>query len=233
VKTITEFAEDEGKRRAFDQCIDHYGCGDPNADWPNNMLSRHLVVYESGVMMRRGDTVSHFVDPREFELCQQISNRASDILGDMPVGMGSEDWNPFSPFFVVANHEADTPENIDERLIRRIFGGTIFPSAKITVQELSETESWWRQTTDCLPFDGTEKEHAIDSWRELIAFLHSSNELTEPSFVSIGDEQHFWDMNESEYPPGTDMTPCVMPRLVVCLTKNGSIVGLFGHVVYT
>ncbi len=54
-------------------------------------------------------------------------------------------------------------------------------------------------------------------------------------FVRIGDRRALWDAERrnAEYPPGTELTGCVLPRLALGLTRSGSLVGLFGSSVQT
>ncbi|MEL7086415.1 MAG: hypothetical protein AAGM36_18185 [Cyanobacteria bacterium J06597_1] len=125
------------------ECTEHYYVGSPDAEWPNNIISRKAIVYESGVIAREGDIVSHNVDPNEVDLCRQLSVEVRQVIGDVEVGMGSEATTFFSPFSICSPCNTDTPTAITSDLIRERFGGTIFPLATITVEPLEESGIWW------------------------------------------------------------------------------------------
>src|SRR5690606_35479213 len=87
---IIEFGT-EKFAKVFEPCIDAYGSGDPEeTEWPNNVLSNQTVVYDSGVIARRSDSVVHRVDPEELARCERLAKAAASVLGSFPVGMKSE-----------------------------------------------------------------------------------------------------------------------------------------------
>ena len=62
---ITHFDLDPNRLPPLSACMDHYDVGDPNAEWPNNLISRKAMVYASDV--------SHppdALDPRVIELAK-------------------------------------------------------------------------------------------------------------------------------------------------------------------
>src|SRR5512147_1301077 len=64
----------------FAPCMDSYGCGDAaRYEWPNNVLSTKLVVYDSGVIAKQGGSVVHRVDRMELERCERLARQAEVI----------------------------------------------------------------------------------------------------------------------------------------------------------
>jgi hypothetical protein len=58
--------------------------------------------------------------------------------------------------------------------------------------------------------------------------------LVDRRFVCIGDREALWEAEDDpRTPPGTEITPCVLPRLALGLTRGGSLVELLGWSVQT
>ena len=248
---ITEFGT-ERFRHVFANCTDDFGCGDPTrTEWPNNVLSIHTLVYDSGVIARTTDAVVHRVDPEELARCERLATALGHIMNDHPVGMKSEGNDPFYPYFQVVNADAagampGPPKTVDAALIRSLFGGTIAPFDHVFVEPLQEGGFFWREVTSDLDDDyeddddpefSAEGAQRLSRWRELIGFLHGSEELVQPSFASIG-------FYEYKPPEGAsvlnaaelaefEMKGSSLPRMPFAFTRAGSLVGLFGSVVWT
>ncbi len=246
---ITHFDPDPDRFAVLRPCIESGDCGAPDAEWPNNILSRDAVVYGSGIIGRRGQPVRHNVDPRELDLCKRLADEAHAQMRGVAVGMGSEGDDEFREFFAVANVDDPIPQRIDERLVRARFGDTIFPLATITVEPLKEEGRWWKWVEDdgisrseggC---DGPEDRYEewlseylkdyLRPWRALIAWFNRQPELRDSAFAMIGDYDALHALERSEFPRGTMVVPCALPRLALGLTKEGSLAGLFGFVVQT
>ena len=226
----THFEPDPDRLAVIHECMEHYNVGDPNAEWPNNLISRRAVVYGSGLISRAGDPVRHAVDPDELALCRRLAAEAAGIMFGVAVGMGSEAGDGFRGFFIAGTAGETAPSAIDESLIRSRFGGTIFPLATITVEPLAESGVWWSEVED----DGAESEaDYFVPWRAMIQWFNGRPEFVSSAFVRIGDREALWNSPHEEWPKGTDITGCVLPRLAVGLTRGGSLVGLFGHSVQT
>jgi hypothetical protein len=227
---LTHFELAPEKLSVIRECMENYDVGEPDAEWPNNIISRRAVVYGSGVIARQGDAVRHAIDPDELALCERLAAEAEGIMGGVAVGMGSESSDPFRRFFIAANVDEPPPQSIDEQLIRARFGGTIFPLATITVEPLAETGVWWSE----VQYDGSESEEDyFDPWRAMITWFQNRQEFVDTGFVRIGDSDALWDVPREQFPPGTEVTGCVLPRLALGLTRGGSLVGLFGYSVHT
>jgi hypothetical protein len=130
------------------------------------------------------------------------------------VGMGSATTSCFAPFFVTASFGTLPAIEIDERLIRRVFGGSIYPGAGIRLELLAEDTNWWNAVLD---FCGNYEED-LAVWRGMINWFLRDSELLGARMVSIGDSKD------------PDIRGCVFPRLVVGLTAQGSLVGMCGYV---
>src|SRR5262245_24669371 len=185
---ITHFDPAPDRFAVLRPCIESGACGDADAEWPSNILSRHTVVYGSGVIARRGQPVRHNVDPIELELCKRLARDAGAQMRGVAVGMGSEGYDEFQEFFAAANVHDPIPQRIDEKLIRVRFGGTVFPSATIAVEPLKEAGRWWRWVRDDVqsrsegnysgPEDAYEEwlsghlEGRLRPWRALISWFN-------------------------------------------------------------
>lgn len=239
---VTDFGE-QRFAPALAQCMDNYTVGDDESEWPNNVLSRQTVVYDSGVIARRGTSVVHRVDPDELALCQRLAGSAAEIMQGVSVGMKSEADDPFHPFFQVGNvSDNDTPgvapAVVDSALVRRLFGGTICPADAIYVEPLREGGFFWAEIGHDADDDDEESENVLDAWRRLIRFFTESKDLVHPSFACIGFGEYSPPKADStavdsESIPGFEMHGSCLPRLPFAFTKAGSLVGLFGHVVWT
>jgi len=233
---ITDFDLDPARLAPLRECMDNYGIGDPNAEWPNNIISRKAVAYGSGVIARKGIPVVHNVAPSEFALCKRLASEVNALMSGVRVGMGSEADDTFHELFIVANVDDPTTEKIGETLVRSKFGDTIFPLATITVEPLEETGVWWSELLyDVGDSDPVEQEAYLRPWREMIGWFHAQGELKDSGFVRIGEYESLsgLDFSYGDAPPGTELAPSVLPRLAIGLTRGGSIVGLFGYSVQT
>jgi hypothetical protein len=209
---------------AIKACLERSDIGDPRADWPNNILSTKTLIFSSGRMARSGESVSHQVDPDEFDLIKRLAHDASKVVAGVHVGMGSTTSDPFRPFFSAANMDEDRAEKIDEALIRARFGGTIFPPATITVEPFAESGTWWSEVVA----DGEGDGRYLYPWRNLIHWFRTQPDFVDSAFVRIGDAALLGQLDQSAYPPGTEKPGCVLPRLALGLTRQRSLAGLFG-----
>ena len=231
---LTTFTLDPERFAVLKECTESYDVGTPDAEWPNNILSRRTVVYESGLIAREGDDVIHNVDPAELDRCKTLAKDACETIGEIFVGMGSEAGDKYSPFFICNNVDGDRPTSITEEVIRQRFKGTIFPPATITAEPLEDSGVWWNEVTDWIAdSDEDEKNAYLGAWRLLIDWFKTQPDLSHATFVRIGDREALWDAESGDMPEGTEITGCVLPRMAVALTDAGSIVGIFGYTVQT
>jgi hypothetical protein len=119
------------------------------------------------------------------------------------------------------------PEKIDAPLILSRFGGTIFPAATITAEPIVESGVWWSEvSTECAG-----RSRDLYPWRTLIHWFATQPEFVDSAFVRIGDFKALSNLEDEELPPGAEQPGCVLPRLALGLTKNGSLAGICGYVV--
>jgi hypothetical protein len=224
---LTHFDFDGDKLRVLEPCMDNSGVGCTDAEWPNNLISRKSVVYESGVIVRAGATVRHLVAPEEFALCRSLSADASAILRGSQIPCSESGNEDFEPFFIAANVDETPPQSISPELIRERFGGTIFPLAAIIVEPLASSGRWW---SDVENYFGSDDEEALARWSALLRWFEGRAEFRDRAFVRIGEWQQLlelMDNRQSEFPEGTELTGCVLPRLALGLTIAGSLAGVF------
>lgn len=227
---LTNFEPDPERLAVIRECMEHYDVGEPEAEWPNNLVSRRAVVYGSGRIAREGDSVRHAVDPDELALCRRLAAEVAGLMAGVSVGMGSEADDEFLGFFIAGSAGEPAPSGIDEALIRSRFGGTIFPPATVSVEPLAEGTGWWAEVEE----DGAESEaEYFVPWRAMVRWFRERPEFLSTAFVRIGDRVALWDLPREQWPAGTEITGCVLPRLALGLTHGGSLVGLFGHSVQT
>lgn|SRR5262245_10049926 len=221
---------DSGRIDIIRACMENYGVGDVDAEWPNNIISRRAAVYNDGTIARSADSVSHAVDATELALCQLLSDEVTQLMAGISVGMGSESDDVFRNFFIVAPPGSAKPAVIDEHLVRERFGGTLFPPVTITVEPFAENTVWWREVA----LDGVESDPSyFTPWHAMSAWFKQQPAFTATAFVRIGDPKDLHRLPEESLPQGTAITGSVLPRLAVGLTHNGSLAGLFGYVVQT
>lgn len=221
---------DPARSAVLKEAMDNYGIGTPEAEWPNNMLSRFTVAYENGAIARRSDPAPLSSSSAELALCKQLSAEAKTVMGNTPVGMGSESSDSFDAFFISKRPDQPAVSTIDEMLIRTLFAGTIFPPSTIVVEPMQESGSWWQAVVhDCE--DGDEK--CLAPWHSIVTWFKSQAGLRSPAWVQIGDQRALSKLPHEVLPRGTVIVPGVLPRLAVALTEDGSLVGLFGVSVQT
>jgi len=219
-RPVTDCKADPERLAVFKECMATYGVekNAPGSEWPWNCISTRAVAYSCGAVARSGETVKHEHDPGELDRCRRLSAEAARLMEGQDVGMGSESGDPFRPFFVAANVGAAVPAEVTDELIRRAFGGTIYPDAEVVVEPLREEGQWWEQVVA----DAEDDAELLRPWRALIAWFQGRKDLHGPAFVMIGED-----------PLGGDNGGCVFPRLAVAITAAGSLVGIGGYVVHT
>jgi hypothetical protein len=204
----------------------------PGAEWPDNIISRKMVVYGSGRIARDGDPVRHNVDPDELALCRRLTDEADRMACSIEYGLASEpDEIAFEPFFMAANLDDPTPIRIDGAWIRSRFGGTIFPPATVTIEPLDEASPWFASVQYF--FNDDPGSDQLAHWRRLINWFRGRPEFTDSAFVEIGDELALSRRDLKGDPEGTMVAGCIFPRLLLGLTRNGSLSGVITSVILT
>jgi hypothetical protein len=234
---ITHFEPDPACLAVIEQCTDSFDVGDDDAEWPNNMISRHAVAYSHGAIARKGEAPAFKVDPEELATCQRLAHEALALMEGQYVGMGSETDSQFRAFFIVANVDDPPAPRITESLVRVKFGGTVFPPATMVIEPLEELGKWWAEVARTArqfaqAGEGDEQQY-LRPWQAMIKWFRTRSEFVDTAFVSIGEVMALADLSEDDYPPGTEMPPSVLPRAALGLTKNGSLAGIFGVTMQT
>jgi hypothetical protein len=201
--------------------VDSTGDNKPG-EWPGNYISTQTIAYSCGILARAGETVVHAHDADELALCRRRAEEAAKIMADTYLGMSDESDHQFAPFFIAANVGDKVPRKLTEPRVRAVFRGTIWPKCQIDIEPLKEEGEWWRRASGQPLADNDEK--ALGAWRAMVAWFASQKDLHGASFVSINDR--------GESGRGEPIS-CVFPRMALALTKKGSLVGLFGCVVWT
>lgn len=225
VATPTTCHPDRKKLKVIAECLKTYGMAEYDNEWSWNVLSTKTVVLKCGTIQRGNALVSHEHDPAELNLCERLAKEASEQVKGIDVGMGSEESSGFRPFFVASCRCQAVPNKVTTKIIREKFGGTIYPKAKITVEPLLAPGSWWTQVVeDGVEENGQTPERYLKPWYRMIDWFSHTPELHGCCFVMIGEPP----LDEDGKNGG-----CVFPRIALGITKSGSLVGLFGHVVKT
>ena len=224
---------EQKRRKMLLKCMDNYDVGDRESDWPHNMISTHAVVLISGAIVRRGTTIARKIDSAELGLCRRLAKSACTQIPHLHFDIGSEESNPVWEFYVAAEIGKKAPKRITATFIRSRFGGTLFPPTTITVEPLKEKGVWWSEVVNCSGETGEELEKYLRPYRNIIEWFTNRQEFVSTAFVRIGDVKKLAYLSESEYPEGTKLEPCVLPRLALGLTVKGSLAGIFGYTVQT
>jgi hypothetical protein len=214
---------DPDRQALFAACTASSGPFDVKDEWDHAVLHPHTAVYSCGRPARPGGPNEHDHPPGEIELGRRLSAQAAERLKGLDA-VGSEGDGGYVPFFLTANRADPVPDAITPELVRRLFGGVIYPQAEIVVEPLEERGKWWESVRFYFGYnpDGTHRNPAnkkahdagIDQWRAFARWFRELKELRGPCYVAIG-----------EHPLSETNLACVFPRLHVGLTPAGSLVG--------
>ncbi len=195
--------------------VDSSGANKPG-EWPGNFFSTQTVAYSCGILARAGETIVHAHDPAELALCQRLANEAARIMAGTYLGMADESDHQFSPFFITANVGAPVPPHMTESAVRTAFRGIIWPQAQLEIDPLKQAGKWWQRASGQPLADNNLQ--ALKAWRGLLAWFAAQPELHAASFVGMSER---------------GASSCIFPQMALAFTSNGSLVGLFGCVVWT
>jgi hypothetical protein len=221
-------------------------CGpkSPTDEWNHSCIHPLTVAYSCGRLARPGGPNEHEHEPEEVARCQRLANEAGAVCKGLEVNLsaGSSD---LAPFFVTANRQTPVPDRLTPEVVRAAFGGTIYPQAEIIVEALEVGNRGWVQIADSEDGElhlvpGAEShytreqletfrknarsrwEERVGRWRTVLEWFRVRDELHGGAFVLIGEDR----LSRTNY-------GCVFPRLVLGITKAGSVVGVCGHAVHT
>ncbi len=182
-----------------------YGPDDPRrVGWPHNIVSLATVATPTGIVRLSTSRARHEPPQGELACCRRLATELVKALGGL-TPFGGDSPTPFLPFYLVAGKGDRPPGRLTPEVVRAAFRGTIFPDTPIEVQSVSDPE--FIRVTD-------------GAWAGFAAWAEGQTDLTQVSYVVIG-----WDTaQEPNY-------AAVFPRLVLGLTKPGSLVGACGAIV--
>jgi len=231
-KYLTSFDISHDLMKIFRPMADPHGVGDIEEEWPNNLLSTQTVIFEDGKFAKYPHTVRHLVEQSELERCRKLA--AELEIRATGIDLQSETTCPLLGFYIAKNADAPTPERFTPELVSELFAHTFFPLAPISVEPLREDTEWW--TTEVGREEDEEDEEYADFmelWRDLIEWLNKHKDLHDPVFVRVGDDSLTWELDEDQFPSGTEMVGSCFPRLILARTAKGSVVGLAAYSVLT
>jgi hypothetical protein len=208
------------------ECTDAYDVFEKGDEWSNNILSQRTVRGPSGKLGLPGE-VDGVADASELALCTRLAAAAAAVAPDMEVGMGSASSDTFEAFFV-AKHDGWRCDALTVAALRPIFGGALFPEAKLSVYRLEERGRWWKRVL--ADFTEADEDEPVENrqetlnglkrWRKVLSWFHAQKSFAEVAFVSVDKPDPFGLRGG-----------CVLPRLILGRTHDGSVAGLFGIVV--
>lgn len=152
-------------------------------------------------------------------------------MDGVAVGMTSCGDDRFAPFFVAATRGAAVPAKVTEAVIRRAFGGALYPDPdmEVVVEPLEMQGEWWTKVLEYLvdnddaltdPEAMAEGRRDLRRWVEMVEWFGQSG-LQGCSFVM---------MRERDFPSTGDWLCLDFPYLAVGITPAGSLVGIWGQV---
>ena len=217
---LTQFDRDDDLLNVFWRAM-HYDTNNQEAEWPGNILSKRTVIYADGTIAREGAEVKFAVDPEELALCRRLATELAKVMQGVEI-VGSSGECYLEPFYNTAQAGAAVPQRLDADLIRARFGGTIFSGAEIEVEPMTEEGPWYKDIASM--YD--EEDEGLNRWKEMIRWFQSQSDFVDSAYICIGDNLEGCLDRPTE--PGVEYYGVVMPRLIIGLTKAGSLAGVAG-----
>ncbi len=172
--------------------------------WPHNIISLATVATPTGIIRLNTARPEHEPPRGEVARCRRLAAELVGALGGL-MPFGGDSPTPFRPFYLVAGKGDRVPEHFTPEVVRAAFRGTIFPDTPIEVRPVTDPEFAARQG---------------DKWAGLAAWAAGQTDLAQVAYVEIGYDT----CQEPNY-------AAVFPRLVLGLTRAGSLVGACGSIV--
>ncbi len=212
-------------------CMQSCGPDEPRDEWNHSCLHPRTVAYSCGRVVVPGAPNPHDHPEGEQELCRRLAEAAAPLT-DGFWALGSESTTPFVPFFLTANSREMAQEAPTAEDIRRLFGGSIYPAAKITLEPLAEEGSWWQFVLDMKaggppgsyqPGKDPTVDADIDRWRNMVRWFRSRQEFRGAYYIEIGGYPLDEELNQAS----------LFPCLIVGVTERGSLAGVCSYAVQT
>jgi hypothetical protein len=216
-----------------------YGPEDLRDEWNHACIHPDTVAYSCGRLFRSGRPNEHDHDPDEITRCGALASQAAELIEGVSINLSESESIPVA-FFITANRNDPVRERLTPDVIRDFFNGTIYPEARVVVDALGEGGVGWEafavsdepeedlpahireELAPLMEMDRRNREERARRWRALMSWFEAQEEITAGAFVLVGHGM----LGESNF-------GCVFPRLVVGLTRAGSLVGVCGHAVQT
>lgn len=198
-------------------------------DWGMGNVSTRAVAFSCGHLTLDDRPLTHRHDPIELTRCAQLAESLASQLATFYVGEGAR----LGPFFAAAVAGEPVAAEVTEELVRRAFGGTLFPDIQFSVKRLvphpppppkRRRPPCGRWTNplgvyvrlDDLPDpDGDIDAQQFAAWDAFADWFTAIPGLSAHASVGIGF---------SDADPGP-----LKPRLLLALTSAGSLVGVIGY----
>lgn len=182
-----------------------YPKGDPRARvWPHNIVALDAVATKTGIVHRHGEEVKHAPPPGELARCRKLAAGVAAALDGL-LPFGGDAPEPFRPFYLVVGIGEKPPVELTDEVVRAAFRGTLFPDTPIDVKTFAEAQF---------------ADHDDGARRPFVGWAAGQKGLRDLRYVCVG-----YDGNSDEN------FAAVFPRLVLGLTKAGSLVGACGSIV--
>ena len=241
---VNECVLDVERLMPLRECMECCGPDAPRDEWNHSCIHPQTVAYSCGRLAYPGGPNEHDHDPEELALSRRLASGARAVCRGLEVNL-SESSSALASFFVTSNRETPVPDRLTSEIVRTAFGGTIYPQAEIIVEPLEVGNRGWVQIADSEDGElhmppGLESHYSRDQieslrktsraewekrvarWHAVLDWFEAQGELHGNSFVLIGDN-----------PLSPTNFGCVFPRLILRITKAGSLVGVCGHAVHT
>jgi hypothetical protein len=226
------------------ECMQCCGPENPTDEWDHSCIHPRTGAYSCGRLAYPGGPNEHDHDPEEVARCRQLASDAGAVCRGLEVNL-SEGSSALAPFFITANRQMPAPPQLTPEVVRAAFGGTIYPPTQINVEPLAEGSRGWQAIADSEdgelhlppgverhypkdPLEAMRKdtrakwEERVRRWRAVLEWFCTRDDLHGLAFVLIG-----------ENPLSGTNFGCVFPRLILGITRAGSLVGVCGHAVHT
>jgi hypothetical protein len=225
-------------------CMECCGPESPSDEWSHSCIHPQTGAYSCGRLAYPGGSNHHEHDAEEVAHCRRLASEAAAACLGLEVNL-SEGSSALAPFFITANQQTPVPAQLTPEVIRAAFGGTIYPQAEIVVEPLEAGNRGWLAIADSA--DGelhlppgaesrytreqleafrkdtrAEWEKRVRRWRDVLEWFRAQDALHGGAFVLVG-----------ENPLSRTNFGCVFPRLILAITRAGSLVGVCGHAVHT
>ena len=200
-------------------------------DWGMGNVSTRAVAYSCGHLTHDGHSLTHLHSLEELASCARLANKVAARLATFRVGEGAR----LHPFYAAAVAGEPVSTEVTEPVVRRAFGGTLYPDIQFAVARLVPNTVPTRT-----PKRGTQPR---GRWPNPLGLHVRLDDLPDPNGDLGAQQLAAWDafadwftvvaglsahatvgIGFSDADPGPGK-----PRLLLALTVAGSLVGAIGY----